>query len=71
MLKNNLKSLAEELIKDVHSLEGFSYEHIEEELAHNLATKLEANINTKDERIKALHNMFALGQIFSSSKEKN
>jgi hypothetical protein len=69
-MKNNIKDLAEELIKSIHSLEGFNSPMIEEELVHNLSSKLdELTYEDKEERIKALHNMFALGQIFSNKKE--
>ena len=66
-MKNNLKGLSKELIKDINSLEGFKSPLIEEELVHNLSEKLD-NLTSEDkeERIKALHNMFALGQIFSN-----
>ena len=66
-MKNNIKDLTEELIKSIHSLEGFSSPMIEEELVRNLSSKLdELTHEDKEERIKALHNMFALGQIFSN-----
>jgi hypothetical protein len=66
-MKNNIKDLSEELIKSIHSLEGFSSPMIEEELVRNLSSKLdELTHEDKEERIKALHNMFALGQIFSN-----
>ena len=66
---NNLKDLADELIRSVHALEGFSSPLIEEELVYNLAEKLESELETKDDRIKALRNMFALGQIFPSTNK--
>jgi hypothetical protein len=50
-MKNNIKDLSEELIKSVHSLEGFNNPMIDEELVRNLASKLE-------ERIKVLHKMY-------------
>ena len=66
-MKNNIKDLSEELIKSIHSLEGFNSPMIEEELVRNLSSKLdELTHEDKEERIKALHNMFALGQIFSN-----
>ena len=69
-MKNNLKDLSKELIKDINSLEGFKSPLIEEELVHNLSEKLD-NLTSEDkeERIKALHNMFALGQIFSNQNK--
>ena len=66
---NNLKDLSEELIRSVHALEGFSSPLIEEELVYNLAEKLESKLETKEDRINALRNMFALGQIFPSSNK--
>jgi len=66
---NNLKDLSDELIRSVHALEGFSSPLIEEELVYNLAEKLESELETKDDRIKALRNMFALGQIFPSTNK--
>jgi len=68
-MKNNLEDLSEELIKSIHSLDGFSSPLIEEELVRNLSEKLDS-LTSEDskERIKALHNMFALGQIFSKKK---
>ena len=66
---NNLKDLSEELIRSVHVLEGFSSPLIEEELVYNLAEKLESELETKEDRINALRNMFALGQIFPSSNK--
>lgn len=68
-MKNNLEDLSKELIKSIHSLEGFSSPLIEEELVRNLSEKLD-NLTKEDreERVKALHNMFALGQIFSKQK---
>jgi len=58
-MKNNIKDLSEELIKSVHSLEGFSSPMIDEELVRNLSSKLdELTHEDKEERIKALHNMF-------------
>ena len=59
-----------ELIKDIKSLEGFKSPLIEEELVHNLSIKLD-NLTSeeKDERIKALRNMFALGQIFTNQNK--
>ena len=69
-MNNNIKDLSEELIKSIHSLEGFSSPMIEEELVRNLSSKLdELTYEDKEERIKALHNMFMLGQIFSNKKE--
>ena len=66
-MKNNLKDLSDELIKSVHNLEGFSSPLIEEELVRNLSEKLDAlTCENKEERVKALHNMFALGQLFPS-----
>jgi len=69
-MRNNIKDLSLELIKDIKSLEGFKSPLIEEELVHNLSIKLD-NLTSeeKDERIKALRNMFALGQIFKKQKE--
>jgi hypothetical protein len=68
-MKNNLKDLSKELIKDINSLEGFKSPLIEEELVHNLSEKLD-NLTSEDkkERIKALHNMFALGRIYQSKQ---
>lgn len=64
-MKNNINDLSEELIKSIHSLEGFSSPLIEVELVSNLSEKLdELTKNDKDERVKALQNMFLLGQIF-------
>jgi len=58
-MKNNIKDLSEELIKSVHSPEGFSSPMIDEELVRNLSSKLdELTHEDKEERIKALHNMF-------------
>ncbi len=69
-MRNNIKDLSLELIKDIKSLEGFKSPLIEEEIIHNLSIKLD-NLTSeeKDERIKALRNMFALGQIFTNQKE--
>jgi hypothetical protein len=68
-MRNNLKDLSEELIKSLHSLEGFSSHLIEEELVHHLSEELDnLTFEDKNERIKALRNMFALGQIFSDKK---
>jgi hypothetical protein len=65
-MNNNIKDLSEELIKSLHEMEGFTSPHIEEELVHNLLERLdELTSEDKEERIKALRNMFALGQIFS------
>ena len=70
-MNNNLKDLSEELIKDINSLEGFKSPLIEEELIRNLSIKID-NLTSKDhdERIKALCNMFALGQIFTNQNIK-
>ena len=66
-MKNNLKDLSDELIKSVHNLEGFSSPLVEEGLVRNLSEKLDAlTYEDKEERVKALHNMFALGQLFPS-----
>ena len=69
-MKNNLEDLSKELIRSIHSLEGFSSPLIEEELVRNLSEKLD-NLTKEDreERVKALHNMFALGQIFSKQNK--
>jgi hypothetical protein len=69
-MKNNLEDLSKELIKSIHSLEGFSSPLIEEELVRNLSEKLD-NLTKEDreERVKALYNMFALGQIFSKQNK--
>ena len=69
-MKNNLEDLSKELIKSIHSLEGFSSPLIEEELVRNLSEKLD-NLTKEDreERGRALHNMFALGQIFSKQNK--
>jgi hypothetical protein len=65
-MNNNIKDLSEELIKSIHRLEGFTSPHIEEQLVHNLSERLdELTSENKEERIKALRNMFALGQIFN------
>jgi hypothetical protein len=67
-MKNNLKSLSEELIKDIKSLDGVNLQFKEEGLVHELAEKLEAILpDEKEERVKAMRNMFALGQIFPST----
>ena len=69
-MKNNLEDLSKELIKSIHSLEGFSSPHIEEELVRNLSEKLDrVTKEDREERVKALHNMFALGQIFSKQNK--
>ena len=69
-MKNNLKDLSEEIIKSVHMLDGFSSPLIEEEIVYNLSEKLDAlTSEDKEERIKALRNMFALGQIFPSTNK--
>jgi hypothetical protein len=66
-MKNNLKDLAEELVKSADNLEGFMRPFIEEELIRNLSEKLdELTHDDKEERLTALHNMFALGQMFPS-----
>lgn len=66
-MRNNIKDLSEELIKSIHSLEGFSSPLIEEELVHHLSEELDnLTFEDKNERIKALRNMFALGQIFTN-----
>lgn len=63
-MKNDINDLAEELIKSIHSLEGFSSPVIEGVIVRNISEKLdELTKNDKKERIKALHNMFLLGQI--------
>jgi hypothetical protein len=68
-MKNNINDLSEELIKSIHSLEGFSSPLIEVELVSNLSEKLdELTKNDKEERVKALQNMFLLGQIFKKIK---
>ena len=70
-MKNNIKDLSLELIKDIKNLEGFKSHLIEEELIHNLSIKLDKlNSEEKDERIKALCNMFALGQIFKNQTDE-
>jgi hypothetical protein len=69
-MKNNIEYLAKELIKSVHALEGFNSPLIEEELVRNLSEKLdELTHEDREERIRALHNMFALGQIFSNKNK--
>ena len=69
-MRNNIKDLSLELIKDIKSLEGFKSPLIEEELIHNLSIKID-NLTSKekDERNKALHNMFNLGQIFTNKNK--
>ena len=71
-MRNNIKDLSLELIKDIKSLEGFKSPLIEEELIHNLSIKID-NLTSKekDERIKALRNMFALGQIFANQNKED
>jgi len=70
-MKNNLMSLSQELINDIKSLEGFKTPLIEEELIRNLAKKLDELTNKDEtERVKALHNMFALGQVFKTHQDK-
>ena len=71
-MRNNIEDLSKELIKDINSLEGFKSPLIEEELVHNLSEKLD-NLTgeDKEERIKALHNMFALGQIFTNQNKED
>jgi hypothetical protein len=62
--------LSKELIKDIKALEGFSTPLIEEDLINNLASKLdELTHESREERIRALHNMFALGQVFNSNQK--
>jgi hypothetical protein len=69
-MKNNLLDLSSELILKIKSLEGFKTQLIEEEIIRSLATDLdELTALDKEERIKALHNMFALGQVFNSIKQ--
>ena len=70
-MKNNLEDLSEEIIKCIHNLEGFTSPLIEEDLIRTISEKLDdLTCEDKEERIKALHNMFALGQIFTSKKEE-
>ena len=69
-MNNNIKDLSEELIKSIHRMEGFTSPNIEEELVHNLLERLdELTSEDKEERIKALRNMFALGQNFSEKQK--
>ncbi len=70
MINNNLRDLSDELIKSVSRTEGFLSQCIEEEIIHNLSIELESGLETKEDRIKALRNMFYLGQIFTSPKNK-
>jgi hypothetical protein len=63
-MENNLKSLGEELVKSVKQMEGFSSPNLELILVEALATRLEGIVETKEDRILALRNMFHLGQIF-------
>ena len=63
-MENNLKSLGEELVKSVHRMEGFSSPNLELIIVEELATRLESIVETKEDRILALRNMFHLGQIF-------
>ncbi len=66
-MKNDLKYLSQELLKKINSLEGFNPPLIEEELVRKLAEELdEISYKDKQERIRAMHNMFALGQIFNN-----
>tara|TARA_R110000772_G_scaffold208055_1_gene318541 strand:- start:717 stop:950 length:234 start_codon:yes stop_codon:yes gene_type:complete len=70
-MKNNLLDLSTELIKKIKSLEGFNSPLIEEEIIRSLAIELdELTSPSQEERVKALHNMFALGQIFNKHREK-
>lgn len=71
-MKNDILSLSVELMKKIKSLEGFNTPLMEEELIRSLSMELdELTSENKEERIKALHNMFALGQVFNSHRNKN
>lgn len=71
-MKNNLLDLSTELMKKIKSLEGFDAPLMEEELIRSLSIELdELTSESKEERIKALHNMFALGQVFNSHRKKH
>jgi hypothetical protein len=70
-MKNDLKHLSEELLRKISSLEGFSSPLIEEELVRKLSEELdELTSEDKEERVRALHNMFALGQIFNNKNNE-
>lgn len=63
-MENNLKSLGEELVKSVHRMEGFNSPSVENTIIEELATRLESTLETREDRILALRNMFYLGQVF-------
>lgn len=70
-MKNDLKHLSEELLRKISSLEGFSSPLVEEELVRKLSEELdELTSEDKEERVRALHNMFALGQIFNNKNNE-
>jgi hypothetical protein len=66
-MENNLQSLGEELVKRVKQMEGFDSPNLELIIVEVLATRLESIVETKEERILALRNMFHLGQIFNDT----
>ena len=71
-MKNNLISISKELMVKIKSCEGFDSPLLEEEIIRALSTELdEVTSEDKEERIKALHNMFALGQVFSKIREQS
>tara|TARA_Y100000389_G_scaffold156689_1_gene157623 strand:+ start:1145 stop:1396 length:252 start_codon:yes stop_codon:yes gene_type:complete len=71
-MKNNLISISKELMVKIKSFEGFNTPLLEEEIIRSLSTELDAvTSEDKEERIKALHNMFALGQVFSKIREQS
>ena len=66
-MKNNLEDLSRELYKV--TMELGNMENSEMEVIHHIANKLQPQLDTEEETLKALVNMFVLGQVFNNKNK--
>ena len=66
-MKNNLEDLSRELYKV--TMELGNMENSEMEVIHHVANKLQPQLDTEEETLKALVNMFVLGQVFNNKNK--
>jgi len=72
-MKNNIEDISREVLRLVdewkHSGPILNSEMAEMEIIYHIAGKLSPQLNTEEDKLKALVNMFLVGQIFTNQNK--
>ncbi len=72
-MKNNIEDISREIFKQIddykHSARNIDSEMVEMEIIHYIAGKLSPQLDTEEDKLKALVNMFIVGQIFTNQNK--